>query len=107
MENYIRDFADFLRLHSVSISVGLISTILTIYGETINQYARKLTQKLPFLGRFAFFVILCGAGYGFISSQAVRFLRRFLMNLTDIHLILTIIIAFLVLGFLAKSSKNA
>ena len=107
MENYIHDFADFLRSHLSSISVGIISTILVIYGGALNQHARKLTKKFPFIGRFAFFVVLCSAGYGLLSSQLVRYLRHFLMDLQDLHLILAITLSFIILGFLAKSSKNA
>lgn len=107
MEQYIAEFAAFLRLHIASISVGLVSTVITIYGSSINGAARKLTRKMPFLARFAFFIVLCSAGYALLSSQATRGLRHLLMSLSDGKLIIAIFAAFIILALLAKSSKNA
>lgn len=106
MEHLIANFADFLRLHLISISVGIVTTLFTIYGESINNIAQKVTKNIPFLGRFAFFVVLCTVGYAFLSSQAARFLRHLLEKASDIHLILIIIGTFLLLAFLAKSNKS-
>lgn len=106
MLSYIHSFADFLRVHLSSISIGLIATLLTIYGAHINGYFRKITKSLPFIARFALFVVLCSAGYAFLSSQAVKLLRSFLWQQKDITLILIISGAFLVLAFLAKNGKN-
>ena len=72
MQVYIHQFANFLRLHMDSIAVGLVATLLMIYGAYINNYFKKITKSIPFVGRFALFVLLCSAGYAFISSQAVR-----------------------------------
>lgn len=106
MHLYIHQFADFLRLHLSSISVGLVATILMIYGAHINGYFRKITKSLPFLARFALFVLLCSIGYAFLSSQAVKGLRLFLYQQKDIPLILMISGAFLVLAFFARNGKN-
>ena len=62
MQPYIHQFADFLRLHLNSIAIGLVATLLIIYGGHINGYFKKITKSLPFLGRFALFVVLCSAG---------------------------------------------
>jgi hypothetical protein len=106
MLSYIHSFADFLRDHLSSISIGLIATLLMIYGAHINGYFRKITKSLPFVARFTLFVVLCSAGYAFLSSQAVRYLRIFLNQQKDIPLILIISGAFLVLAFLARNGKN-
>lgn len=106
MLSYIHSFADFLRDHLSSISVGLVATLITIYGAHINGYFRKITKSIPFVARFALFIVLCSAGYAFLSSQAVRYLRIFLIQQKDIPLILIISGAFLVLAFLARNGKN-
>lgn len=87
MQPYIHHFANFLRAHMDSISVGLVATLLMIYGAYINNYFKKITRSIPFLGRFALFVVLCSAGYAFMSSQAVRFLKMFLREQADLPLI--------------------
>ena len=43
MMQYIHQFANFLRLHMDSISVGLVATLLIIYGGHINGYFKKIT----------------------------------------------------------------
>lgn len=106
MEPYIAKLADFLRLHIASVSVGLVATLLAIYGRTINSAAQKLTKGFPFIGRFAFFVALCGFGYALLSSQIVRLLRHQLVKLSDMKLVIVTTAAFLILAFLAKSTKS-
>lgn len=106
MQPYIHDFAVFLRLHLTSISVGLVATFLMIYGAGINNYFRKITKSIPFVGRFALFVVLCSAGYAFATSQLVRLLKAFLLKQADLPLIGIIAGAFLVLAFLARSGKD-
>jgi hypothetical protein len=106
MQPYIHQFANFLRAHMDSISVGLVATILIIYGGYINNYFKKITRSIPFLGRFALFVVLCSAGYAFLSSQMVHFLKLFLRNQADLPLIGIIAGAFIVLAFLARSGKD-
>lgn len=106
MQPYIHQFANFLRLHMDSISVGLVATLLIIYGEHINGYFKKITKSIPFLGRFALFVLLCSAGYAFLSSQLVKLLKYFLHGQADLALIGIIAAAFIVLAFCARSGKD-
>ena len=106
MQPYIHQFANFLRLHLDSIAVGLVATLLIIYGGYINNYFKKITRSLPFLGRFALFVVLCSAGYAFLSSQAVRLLKMLLRNQPDLPFIGIIAGAFIVLAFCARSGKD-
>jgi hypothetical protein len=106
MQPYVHHFANFLRLHLDSISVGLVATLLMIYGASINNYFKKITRSIPFVGRFALFVVLCSAGYAFLSSQMVRFLKMFLRTQTDWALIGIIAGSFIVLAFLARSGKD-
>lgn len=89
-----------------SISVGIIATFLMIYGASINGYIKKITRSIPFLGRFVLFVILCSAGYAFLSSQAVRFFRRFLLTQADLPLIGIVAGSFILLAVLAYRGKD-
>src|SRR5574344_2189674 len=106
MLSYIHSFGDFLRDHLCSFSVGLLATLITIYVAHLNVYFRKITKSLPFIARFALFIVLCSAGYAFLSSQAVKYLRIFLIQQKDIPLVLIISGAFLVLAFLTRNGKN-
>ena len=102
-----------------SISVGLIATLLMLYGVSINNYFKRITRSIPFWGRFALFVVLCSVGYAFASSQLVRLLKMAfassqlvrllkmaLCQLSDLPLIGVVAGCFLLLAFLAKSGKD-
>ncbi|MDR1760476.1 MAG: DUF3392 domain-containing protein [Fibrobacter sp.] len=106
MASYLHDFAQFLREHLASISVGIISTLLVIYGGVINRRLKKWTKGFPLAGRLALFIIVCSFGYAFVSSQAVRYLKRFLFTLPDAQLIFAVAGAFILLGFLAKTGND-
>jgi Protein of unknown function (DUF3392). len=103
---YIHQFASFLRVHLTSISVGLVATLLILYGSYINDYFKRITKSLPFVVRFALFVVLCSVGYAFASSQLVRLLRFGLRQLSDFPLIGVVIGSFVLLAFLAKREKE-
>jgi len=106
MQPYIHQFASFLRAHMNSISVGLVATVLMLYGACINNYFKRITKSIPFLGRFILFVILCSVGYAFASSQMVRLLKKLLYQLPDLPLIGVVAACFVLLAFLAKSGKD-
>ena len=106
MQPYIHQFANFLRVHMDSFAVGIVATLLIIYGGYINNYFKKITRSIPFVGRFALFVVLCSAGYAFMSSQLVYLLKTFLRGQADLPLIGIIVGAFIVLAFCARSGKD-
>lgn len=106
MQTWIHDIANFMRAHLPSISVGLVSTTLVIYGANINGFFRKLTRKIGVLWRFILFVLLCSLGYGFVSSQAVKWINHNLRTLPDWQLLVAIGGSFLLLAFLAKQGKE-
>ena len=106
MQPYIHQIAGFLRAHLNSISVGLIATLLMLYGASINNYFKRITRSIPFWGRFALFVVLCSVGYAFASSLLVRLLKMALRELPDLPLIGVVAACFLLLAFLAKSGKD-
>jgi len=106
MNPYIHEFAQFLRLHMNSIAVGIVATFLMIYGAAINGYFKKITKSVPFVGRFALFIVLCSAGYAFLSSQAVRFFKYFLIGQKDLPLIGIIAGSFVVLAIMAYRGKD-
>lgn len=106
MTPYIHILAVFLRGHLPSIAVGLVATILVIYGNSMNKFFRQQTKSMHFIARFTLFVLLCSAGYGFLSSQAVKLLRNFMTGLPDVHLVFAVVGSFVLLGFLARAGKE-
>lgn len=89
-----------------SISVGIVATLLMLLGSKINGFFKKITRSMPFVGRFALFVVLCSAGYAFLSSQACRFFRMFLLGQADLPLIGIVAASFIGLAILAYRGKD-
>jgi hypothetical protein len=85
-----------------------IFTVVTKKGFSLsyNDYFKRITKSLPFVVRFALFVVLCSVGYAFASSQLVRLLRLGLRQLSDFPLICVVIGSFVLLAFLAKREKD-
>lgn len=89
-----------------SISVGIVATLLMLWGTAINGFFKRITRKIPFVGRFALFVILCSAGYALMSSQLVRVFKWFLLGQKDLPLIGIIAASFVGLAILAYHGKD-
>lgn len=106
MEQLIHEFAQFLRQHLTSISVGIVATVLMIYGSYINGFFKKITRKMPFVARFALFIVLCSAGYAFISALLVRLFKMFLLTQADLPLIGILFGTFILLAILAYRGKE-
>lgn len=106
MEQYVHEFARFLRIHMNSITVGIVATFLMLVGSKINGFFKKMTRSIPFVGRFALFVVLCSAGYAFVSSQAARYFRYFLLSQRDWPLIGFVAGSFVLLAILAYRGKD-
>lgn len=105
LQPMIHDLANLLRLHLPSVSLGIVATVLVLYGDNLNRFFRHLTKRVPFWPRFALFVVLCSAGYGLLSSQLVKHLGRFLRTLSDGLLLGVVTLAFLLLGYLGLAEK--
>lgn len=106
MDHLIHELAMFLRHHLTSISVGIVATLLMLWGTAINGFFKKITRKIPFVGRFALFVLLCSAGYAFLSSQMVRYFKYFLSTQADLPLIGLIAGCFVGLAVLAYRGRD-
>ena len=106
MDSYIHEFATFLRHHINAISVGMVATLLMLVGSKINGFFKKITRSIPFVGRFALFVLLCSAGYAFLSSQFCHLLRWFLVSLADVPLIACIAGCYIGLAVMAYRAKE-
>lgn len=106
MDHYIHEIAVFLRHHMDSVSVGLVASLLITYGASINNFFKKVTKGIPFIGRFVLFILLYSVGYVFLSSQVVRLLSHLLYGLGDLVLFGVVLGAFIVLAIIAYKGKD-
>jgi hypothetical protein len=102
MTTILTTVSDWFRPHLLAISLALLATILTIYGDDINRSVKRQFAKATFLVRVSAFVALCAFGYGFLNIALGKVLADMLGGLDGVTLAPAIILAFFGLGLLAE-----
>ncbi len=104
--NWINDIllqgAAHLKPYSGQLAVALVATLLVIYGDTINKTVRLLVRPYPFFLRIAAFVVLCTLGYGALTVWGASKLKMLLSSVPDLYFAPVMVLAFVILGFLAE-----
>jgi hypothetical protein len=97
--------AAFIRTHVHEICFGITAVTLTLAGPKINGGLKQIVRKLNWLLRYAAFVVLCTAGYTFLSQIIYRGLLHLLHGLTNLMLVLVTLGLYLLLAWVAKEQK--
>jgi hypothetical protein len=84
---------------------SIVATLMVIYGTSINQRMRRALKPLPFLGRVVCFVLICAVGYGWLSWFIVKCCVGVLTQLSPTLLIISILSAFCLVGWLAERRR--
>ncbi|MDR0304682.1 MAG: DUF3392 domain-containing protein [Chitinispirillales bacterium] len=98
--------ANWLRSHTVSVSVAIVTTTIAIYGIYIGKAAKKITHNMNVIIRFAVYVFVYAFGIGFLSTYAVRYITKLLNNLDNAWLVTVICLVFSLLIYLANDEKQ-
>lgn len=94
--------AVYLKPYTLQVSVALVATLLVIYGNVINRGVRLLIRPYPMVLRISVFVLLCTVGYGALTVWCAGQLQVLLGMIPDVVLGPTVVLAFIILGFLAE-----
>lgn len=90
----------------MEIILVFIGTVLGVFGDDINKALMKKIKKRNFLIRFSAFVALCTAGYGFITLFVGKFLFKYMRQMENIWLVLSIVGLFLMIGLIAEGKNR-
>jgi hypothetical protein len=102
----IASVASFFRLYLQEISIGIVTVSLVLIGPYLNKYIKQGTKQFHWLIRFTIFVIICSAGYGFITHYLFKWVYLALLHLNRAMLVYVIIAIYFVLAWLAKQQKE-
>ena len=94
--------SDLIRTYLTTTCLAMAATFVAIYSAIANRIVRSATRRLPFLGRFAVFVLWCASGYGLVTIALGTVAARALEPLDDLWLAPIVTGIFVVLGFLAE-----
>ncbi|TGG91534.1 DUF3392 family protein [Natronospirillum operosum] len=102
MSAMLIEFSSWFQPHLRFLATALVASLLVIFGTDINRGVRGMIRKAHFVLRTLVFVILCALGYGFLTVQGGIWLARGLTAI-DAHILgIVIVLAFLVVGWLAE-----
>lgn len=76
-----------------------------LFGPAINAGVNRLLRKLHWLLRYCFFVLLCTAGYVFLSQAIYLGIKNLLAGRSSLTLVIVTLGIYLVLAWIAKEQK--
>ncbi|WP_242467853.1 DUF3392 family protein [Halorhodospira neutriphila] len=88
--------------HIHDIALGLVATLLVIYGSSINRAFARTVRPYPWLVRVVGFVLLCAFGYGMLTALLTPLLAEALLYIETRWLGVGLLAALLVIGWLAE-----
>jgi len=102
----INTIANYSRQNLQIICFGITAVALMLAGPTVNGILRRITKNLHWLLRYLSYIILCTAGYGFLSHVLYQGLRHWFRGLNNHMLVIWVAVVYLVLAFFAKQQKE-
>jgi hypothetical protein len=94
--------AGLIRQHVSEVCFGITAVILILAGPAINGFVQRLTQRFHWLVRYLVFVLMCTAGYGFLTQVIYRGLMRWFSCQRSLALILSVTFIYMLLAFFAR-----
>lgn len=101
----VGQFSLFLLPHLKVCTVAMISTVLVIYGDTINKYIKTNIRSMNFILRVLVFVMICTFAYGGMLAFVAPLLAKLLAKLSIYYLSPVIVSIFFLIGLLAERRK--
>ena len=88
------------------ISIAIIATLLTIFGEDLNKSIKRHLRPTHFFTRLLIFVLVCAFGYGALSVFMTRLITEMLSCVGSLALAPIVIGVFLIIGYLAEHKNQ-
>ncbi|MEZ7957154.1 MAG: DUF3392 family protein [Rubritalea sp.] len=105
LQDLINNLAGFIREHSWTACIAWTASLLVIYGVDLVRLTKKIARSWYFVFRVLFFVVVCGFGYGFLTLSLARFIHSQMVTLNNLWLCISVILAYLLIGFLAEKNR--
>lgn len=103
---YLFKLSAWVRQYLNQVSLGIIATLLVVYGNDLNTFFRRRMRRFPFIVRVTLFVLLCSAGYGAAAYFSAGILTQLLTQLSDTWLAPIIVLLFVGIGYLAEEKRH-
>ena len=87
------------------ISLTILATILVVYGDVFNKHIKRMISPYHFVIRTLIFILICAFGYGLLVVFATPYLKQLILWVPTLYRGLTVILVFLILGYLAEHRR--
>lgn len=91
--------------HLNQITTALTASLLVIFGDDVIRIVKNQVRHYHFLIRMTAFVLFCAFGFGALSVFIVPGLASLLRYMGDQYLVLTVVGAFVWIGWMAERRK--
>jgi len=82
-----------------------LATILVVYGDVLNTHIKRMINPYHFVIRSLVFILICVFGYGLWVVFATSYVKQLILWVLYLHRGLTVILVFLILGYLAQYKR--
>jgi hypothetical protein len=83
----------------------ILATILVVYGDVFNKHIKRMISPYHFVIRTLVFVLVCAFGYGLLVVFATPYLKMLILLIPLMYRGLTVVLVFLILGYLAEHRR--
>ena len=105
-EQAARALADLIHPYLQQVALGIVASLLFIYGEDLNGLIKKQIQKYHFLFRVLIFMLVCAFGYGALTIFLTMIVAKFLASLDAVYQVSVLLGFFFIVGILAERKKQ-
>lgn len=105
MQDILLQLTRWLSPYMAEIAMTLVATILVVYGDVANKQIKSVLSPYHFVLRTLVFVLICAFGYGAFILFVTPFIKDLLVMIPGLYRGLTIVLSFLLLGYLAEQRR--
>lgn len=106
ISQYLYILAKYIGSHIQEVSFGITAVTLVLAGPFINGLFKHITRNLHWFLRYLFFIVLCTAGYGFLTQVIYQGVKRWLRGQSSILLVVWTAAIYMLLAWMAKRQKD-
>lgn len=94
-----------LHPYTYEVAMTIVATVLVVYGDVLNKKIKRLLSAYHFLIRTFVFVLICAFGYGALIVFVTPHVKNLVLLVPLTYRGLSIILMFLLLGYLAENRR--
>ena len=106
MTTTLTEVGQWFRPYQYQAALGIIATVLVMFGHNINNAIKKVVARRHFIIRTLAFVLVCAFGYGLLTVWLTSILTIQLAKIPTPYLLPVVFVIFFGLGAYAQKMKH-